>query len=488
LFVGVYKLALRLFVRLLPQQSRTRAVYSKINWSDCWPGSSDLDLRIVLKDAGDSQQHFQTFKRQISFIRRYRRLFPMLNHVYVMGQPFAVRLVSQKCTNTFGHGVRVWNRVWGEEIPECETISTRNGDVTALRDAFVQYSRQVLPLFYRAPVGTTVFSRRLYTSVINVLRHCLYFRGQIDSTTWPYEASLAHALRNPALGEYPCLTLFLRRLQSMAQRDFRGSYERAELEGALVELIAYLDCVSREALRGFQYDPFTLSSVRIEDPLTEDINGSRVERVAAKYEAAFVNWIWSPNGVLPGQQTLALCRAAPSSKVIHVETLLDMHDDRSVREISPIIVSKDMFKLYLAINPHIYFHLAKYPSQHQLEEVGSGDYGSSHAMLKRVLLNQMNLLSTAFRDRNAARLLHLFIGVLPMTYLFFEKGLVCANLGECAREYADAGFAYHEQVADAYETYRSRQRRPFTAEETERTMDAYGASAMKLADKSLSFF
>jgi hypothetical protein len=176
-----------------------------------------------------------------------------------------------------------------------------------------------------------------------------------------------------------------------------------------------------------------------------------------------------------------------SSGVIRAETLLEMHDDPRVRDISPVIVSADMFKLYLAINPHVYFQLAKYPPQ-QLEGVQWGDYGSSHAILKRVLLNGMNLLSTAFRERDAPRLLHLFIGVIPTTYLFFENGLVCANLGECAREYAIAGFPFHDQVAEAYETYRSRQVVPFTAQETERVLEAYGASAMKLADEALGFF
>jgi hypothetical protein len=488
LFVGVYRLALRLFLILLPQRSRTRAVYSKINWSDCWPGSSDLDLRIVLKDAGDSQQHFRTFKRQISFIRRYRRLFPMLNHVYVMGQPFATRLVSQNCTSAFGDGVRVWNRTWGEVVPECETITTRSGDAVALRDAFIQYSRELLPFFYRMPFETKVFSRRLYTSLINVLRHCLYYRGEIDSTTRSYEASLAHVLADPALGEYPRLAVLLHRQQSMAERDFRGSFGRAETEGALAELIAYLDGVSREALRGFRYDPFTLSALQIEDPLA-NVNRARVERVADGFGVAFDGWICSTNGVLPGQQTFALCRrGAQSPGAIQAGTLLDMHDDASVRAISPVIVSRDMFKLYLAINPHVYFQLAKYPPQPQPSEgVQWRDYGSSHAMLKRVLLNGLNLLSIAFRERDAARLLHLFIGVLPTTYLFFEKGLVCANLAECAGEYASAGFPFHERVADAYERY-SRQGKPFTAAEAERTLDAYGASAMKLADEALAFF
>jgi hypothetical protein len=485
LFVGVHKLALRLFLRLLPDRSRTRAVYSKVNWADCWPGSSDLDLRIVLRDGGDSQERFQTFKRQISFIRRYRRVFPMLQHVYVMGQPFAIRLVSHRCTNAFGDGVRVWDRAWGERVPECETITTRSGDAAALRDAFIQYSGEALPFFYRMPFGRRIFSRRLYTSVINVLRHCLYYRGEIDSTTQPYEPSLAHVLRDPAFGEYPSLVQFLRRLQSMAQRDFRGSFERAETADALAELIAYLDSVSREALRGFQYDPFTLSSVRIEDPT--DVNRASIDRVAASYEGAFDCWMWSPNGILPGQQTYALCLSgAPSSGVIQREALLATHDDLSVRRISPLIVSRDMFKLYLAINPHIYFRLAKYPPPHRLEELE--EYGSSNAMLKRVLLNGMNLLSTAFRERDAARLLHLFTGVLPMTYLFFERGIVCASLAECAREYADARFPLYERVADAHETYRSRQGRPFTAEETERILGDYGASAMKLADESLAFF
>jgi hypothetical protein len=481
-FVGVYRLALRLFVVLLPRKSHTRAVYSKVDWRDCWPGDSDLDLRIVLGDAGDSRARFDVFERQMALVSSYRRVVPMIKHVYVMSESFAGRLAGQGATGAFGRHARVWNRVWGRRLEACETVTTHAGDPWALRGAFGQYSRELLPAFYRTPSETSVFSRRIYTSVIKVLRHCLYYRGEVASTTGSFEAGLDEILRQPSVVAHPHLALLLQRLRAIAARDFRAVYAPGELERALADLVSYLDEVSRDASRALRCDTFTLSAVRADDEIRDD-TGASVKQLAAKHGTAFANWIWTVDGIVPRRHVLAL-----SGGAIDEGVLADLHEDPDVRAARPVLLTREMLKLYLALHPHAYFRLVKYQSgESRLKPIRMDDCGTSRPILKRALLNELNLLSTAFRDRSAIDLIHLFVGVLPMTQLLFERGIVCAGLGDCVREYVDAGLAFHEQVRDAYELYRGRRGVPFSARETDRVLIAYGPAAMELSDRVLAF-
>ncbi|MDD4909207.1 MAG: hypothetical protein PHR44_00795 [Candidatus Omnitrophica bacterium] len=381
LFCGIYKLSLYMFTICIRRFCPGCSIYLKSGMAkdEIYPGSSDIDITVVIQDA-PVEQKVSKMRGVVRIFRFFKAAFFIFSDMHVFTETeINTYIVSGYGTEEYGKNITPWRLIAGKDRVDFQMI-----DRCDFKQPFIFlrpiaiYADVLLREYFCGRDGQRYFYRDIYKSLLTIYKYSLFLKGHTTTTFQSYRQIRISAQR--FYGEDKRIRDVLSKLAALERQGFFGRFDSVFAEEVITLFL--LECDSLFALldghRRIRTEEAMVQSTGIclqDEPPPALFSDSELfqylsgcDGVALLDNAHTGRYVIMAVAALAGQEQ----RFRKNLKNIR-----DLYTEYMPRHDSldgyPLIFDINSVKIFMSINPDLYFSLMRsnkiYPGTAQLKKM-----------------------------------------------------------------------------------------------------------------------